>query len=324
MPTSPNLSEMITSTLRNRSKTLADNVSKNNALLSRLRDKGKVRPFGGGRSIVEELEYAENTTFRRYTGYEVLNIQPADVFTAAEYDIRQAAVVVSMSGLEMLQNSGEEAVIPLLEKRIENAERTLINNISTDIYSDGTSDNGKQIGGLQLLIADDPTSGTVGGISRASWSFWRNQKFDFSDNGLGAPSSSNIQTAMNRIYLACSRGNDAPDLVVADNAMFRHYWESLQAIQRVTSEKEANAGFTSLKYMNADVMFDGGIGGGAPANRMYFLNTNYIYFRPHKDRNFVPLEPDRFSINQDAMVKLVAFAGNLTMSNASVQGVLLP
>jgi hypothetical protein len=57
---------------------------------------------------------------------------------------------------------------------------------------------------------------------------------------------------------------------------------------------------------------------------MYFLNSNYIYFRPHKDRNFVPLEPDRFSVNQDAMVKLVAFAGNLTLSNASVQGVLIP
>ena len=324
MPVSPNLSEIMTTTLQNRSATLSDNVSKNNALLGRLREKGKVRPFTGGRNIVEELEYAENTTFRRYTGYEVLNIQPSDVFTAAEFDIRQAAVVVSVSGLEMLQNSGEEAIIPLVEKRIDNAERTLMNNISLDVYSDGTADNGKQIGGLQLLVADDPTTGTVGGINRASWSFWRNQVLDISNAGLGTPSTANIQTAMNRLYLACSRGNDSPDLIVADNTMFRLYWESLQAIQRVTSEKEANAGFNSIKYMNADVVFDGGLGGGAPANKMYFLNTNYIYFRPHKDRNFVPLEPDRFSVNQDAMVKLIAFAGNLTLSNASLQGVLIP
>lgn len=324
MPVSPNLSEIMTTTLQNRSLTLSDNVSKNNALLNRLREKGKVRPFSGGRNIIEELEYAENSTFRRYTGYEVLNIQPSDVFTAAEFDIRQAAVVVSISGLEMLQNSGEEAIIPLLEKRVDNAERTLMNNISLDVYSDGTADNGKQIGGLQLLVADDPTTGTVGGINRASWSFWRNQVLDISNAGLGTASTSNIQTAMNRLYLACSRGNDAPDLIVADNTMFRLYWESLQAIQRVTSDKEANAGFNTIKYMNADVVFDGGLGGGAPANKMYFLNTNYLYFRPHKDRNFVPLEPDRFSVNQDAMVKLMAFAGNLTMSNASLQGVLIP
>ncbi|MGD9650338.1 MAG: phage major capsid protein [Dongiaceae bacterium] len=324
MALNPGVSELITTTLRNRSGKLADNVSKNNALLGRLRAQNKVRTFGGGRSIMEELEYAENSTFRRYTGYEVLNIQPSDVFTAAEFDIKQAAVVVSMSGLEMLQNAGKEQIISLLEKRVDNAERTLMNNISLDIYSDGTADNGKQIGGLQLLVADSPATGTVGGINRASWSFWRNQVFDLSDNGLGAPTTSNIQTAMNRLYLACSRGNDSPDLIVADNNFFRLYWESLQAIQRVTSSDEANAGFNSLKYMNADVVFDGGIGGGAPANRMYFLNTKYIYFRPHKDRNFQPLEPDRFSMNQDAMVKLIAFAGNLTLSNASLQGVLLP
>ena len=76
-----------------------------------------------------------------------------------------------------------------------------------------------------------------------------------------------------------------------------------------------------------DVILDGGFqntgsSGGAPSNHMYFLNTNYIHFRPHKDRNMVPLEPDRFAVNQDAMVKLIAFAGNLTASNCSLQGVL--
>lgn len=46
------------------------------------------------------------------------------MFSAAEYPIRQAAVAVSISGLEELQNSGEEAIIDLLESRIMNAEDT--------------------------------------------------------------------------------------------------------------------------------------------------------------------------------------------------------
>ena len=53
-----------------------------------------------------------------------MNIAPSQVFTAAEYPIRQAAVAVSISGLEELQNSGEEAIIDLLESRIMNAEDT--------------------------------------------------------------------------------------------------------------------------------------------------------------------------------------------------------
>lgn len=319
---SPNLSEIVTTTLRNRSKKLADNVSKNTALLQRLNKKGNVKPVDGGRTIVQELEYAENSTYKRYSGYEFLNIQPSDVFTAAEFDWKQAAVAVSISGLEQLQNSGTEKVIDLLEARIKNAERTMMNNMSGDVYSDGAADGGKQIGGLQLLVADTPTTGTVGGIDRGTWTFWRNTSFDATTDGGAAATSANIQSYMNRVWLSVSRNTDRPDLIVADNNYFRLYWESLQAIQRITSSDMAEAGFNSLKFMDADVVFDGGYSGSAPTNHMYFLNTNYIFLRPHKDRNMVPLDPDRFSVNQDAMVKLVGWAGNLTASNLFLQGVL--
>jgi hypothetical protein len=318
---SPNLSEIITTTLRNRSGKLSNNVSKNNAILNRLSKRGNVKPFDGGRTIVQELEYAENSTYKRYSGYEALNISPSDVFTAAEFDIKQAAVAVSISGLEQLQNSGSERILDLLESRIKNAERTMQNNLSADMYSDGTADGGKQIGGLQSLVADTPTN-TVGGINRSTWTFWKNYTFDATTDGSAAATSSNIQSYMNRVWLAITRGTDRPDLIIADNAYYRLYWESLQAIQRVTSTDMAEAGFSSLKFMDADVVFDGGYGGNAPANHMYFLNTNYIFWRPHRDRNMVPLDPDRFSVNQDAMVKLIGVAGNMTASNCFLQGIL--
>jgi hypothetical protein len=84
--------------------------------------------------------------------------------------------------------------------------------------------------------------------------------------------------------------------------------------------------------MEADVVLDGGVynGGdiignwsGASANHMYFLNTKYIKFRPHKDRNFVPIGGERQAVNQDAVVKLYGWAGNLTCSNQYLQGVLI-
>ena len=118
------VTDIIATTIQSRSGEVADNFTNNNALLRRLKAKGNVKPFSGGRTIVQELEYANNTTYKRYSGYEVLNIQPSDVFTAAEFPIRQAAVAVSISGLEMLQNSGKEKMLDLLESRIGNAERT--------------------------------------------------------------------------------------------------------------------------------------------------------------------------------------------------------
>lgn len=321
---SSTMTEIVTTTLRNRTGKLADNVTENNALLNRLKKKGKVKTVSGGRTIVQELEYAENGTYKRYSGYETLNISPSDVFTAAEFDYKQAAVAVSISGLEMLQNSGPEAILDLLESRIQNAERTLVNNIAADCYSDGTSDGGKQIGGLQLLVDKTPSTGVVGGIDAGTTigSFWRNIAYD----GGGTATSTNIQSYMNALALQLVRGADKTDLIVADSNYYGKYLASLQTIQRITSEEMAGAGFTSLKYFgaggSADVVLDGGVGGACPASTMYFLNTNYIHFRPHADRNFTVLGDDRFATNQDAMVKLIGFAGNMTVSNRRLQGVM--
>lgn len=322
------LTEIVTTTLRNRTGALADDVTKNNALLNRLKKRGNVKTVSGGRTIVQEIAYAENGTYKRYSGYETLNISPSDVFTAAEFNYAQSAVAITMSGLEMLQNSGKEAIIDLLESRIENAETTLMNNIALDIYSDGSADGGRQIGGLALLVSTTPGTGVVGGIdpSTTAGAFWQNIAFSSVTNG-GAPmSAANAQSYMNRTALQLVRGRDYADLIVADGNYYRNYLESLQAIQRITDEGMAGIGFTSLKYYgagnSADVVLDGGYGGGAPTNTMYFLNTKYIFFRPHADRNFAPIGDERFAINQDAMVKIVGFAGNMTLSNRRLQAVL--
>lgn len=327
----PNLSEIITTTLRNRSGVLADNFQKNNALVKRLGEKGKIKPFRGGRTIVQELQYQENGNAGWYSGYDTISVAAADVFSAAEFDIKQLAVSVSISGLEMLQNTGKWAVTDLLESRIENAEGTLMNFLSTGVYSDGTGSGGKIVGGLQLLVADSPSTGTVGGINRASFPFWRNVSFDSTTDGGAAATSANIQSYMNRVYIQLVRGAHRPDLIVADNNYWRLYLESLQSIQRITEDKAGQAGFLKLKYMDADVVLDGGFAGvsgsgsagAATANHMYFLNTDYLFLRPHSERNMVPLDPgSRYSVNQDAIVKLIGWAGNLTVSNCSLQGVL--
>lgn len=320
---SPNIDEITTTTLRKRSKRLGDNVSKNTALLFRLNQKGKMKTVSGGRTILEELAYAENGTYKRYSGYEYLDITPSDVFSAAEFTLKQAACAVMISGLEELQNKGDSQVIDLLESRIENAEITMKNNISADIYSDGTADGGRQIGGLQLLVSDAGT-GTVGGINSSTWQFWKSQVYSFAAQaGAPTPSATTIQAAMNSLYLKLCRNRDKPDLIVADNTYYQYYWSSLQQIQRITNADLGQAGFDSLKFMGADVVPDGGLGGSAPSAHMYFLNTDYLYWRPHADRNFVPLNPDRYSTNQDAMVKLMAWAGNMTIKNRSLQGCIV-
>ena len=325
---SPNLSDIISTTIQSRSGVLADSVTKNNALLAKLKERGNVKPFSGGNVILQELMYNDTSTQNAssYSGYDVIDITPNSPISAAQYDMKQYAAAVSISGFEMLQNSGKEQIIDMLEGRIQVAEAQLMNQISAGVYSDGTGNGGKDITGLAAAVSITPTSGTYGGINRATWSFWQNVKFDATTDGSAAATAANIQSYMNRVAIQLVRGTDRPDMIVAGNDYYRFYLESLQSIQRITSESSAAAGFTSIKYMgaglNCDVFLDGGIGGQLATDRMYFLNTKYIFLRPHRDRNFVPIGGDRQSVNQDAIVKLIGWAGNLTCSGAQFNGVL--
>ncbi len=313
-----NFNDVLTVTLESRSRTLRDNVSKNNALLKRLKEKGNQRPITGGSKILEELEYGEGDMVW-YSGYDTISYSPKQLFTAAEYALKLCAVPVAISGEETLMNSGSEQMMDLLEKRINNAEKTLSNKIAKAIYSDGTGSSGKEIGGLALLVADDPTSGTVGGINRATSGneFWRNQSV------AAALSKDNITKEMSALYNKCTRGSDKPDLIVCDDALYAIYDSTLMDMQRFSDPKLADAGFVSLKFKGADVIYDGGQGGYCPANHMYFLNSNYIYLRTHKDRDMRVIGGERMAINQDAFYKIIGWAGNLTMSNAALQGVLI-
>ena len=309
-----NIGEIVATTLRNRQGELADNVTNHNALFLRLNKKGNIRPLDGGRTIVQELEYAENSTVAWYSGYETLNTTPQEVFDAAEYDWKQLAGTVSISGLEEVKNSGKEAIINLLDARISNLRKSLRNTASTAIYADGTGSSGKELGGLQLLIDDDPTaSATVGGINQNTYSFWRNQY-----SASAATSAGNVLSRMNTMWLSCIRGTDKPDFIAADNDMYTYFEASLQQNQRFTDASMAAAGFESLKYKTADVFYDD----QCPDKHMYFVNTDYLFLRPHKARQFVPLD-DRNSLNQDAKVIPVVWAGNMTCSNRSLQGVII-
>lgn len=326
------IDDIIATTIQSRNGVLADNLTNNNPLLDRLNKKGNVRPFSGGNVILEEIMYNDPSTDNSgsYSGYEAINISPDSPISAAQFSIKQYADSVSMSGLQMLQNSGKEQIIDLLEGRMKVSEARLLNRIQGDIWLDGTGNGGKNITGLAAAVPDVPTSGTYGGIDRATWSFWQSKKFSGVTDGGAAVSAANIQAYMTRLALQLVRGRDMADLIVADANYYNLYVNSLQAIQRVSSEGDAKgvgAGFVSLKFFgggtSADVVMAGGVGGTATANHMWFLNTDYLYLRPHKDRNFVPIGGERQAVNQDAIVRLYGWAGNLTCSGSQFQGVLI-
>lgn len=314
----PNISDIIATTIEFRSGDIADNILENNAGLAYIKANKKVKMVSGGSQLIEELNFAENANGVWYSGADLLPVSAQDVLSGASYTLSQLAVPVVVNGLEQLQNAGRERIIDLVDSRLNVAETTMVNLISRAVYSDGTAFGGKQMPGLNVLVPTSPTTGTVGGINRATYTFWQPQLVA---PGAGVITASNINTYMNDMWAKTQRGKSHPGVILADNAMWKLYEAYLQERTRFTGAETGALGFPTLKFMSADVVLDGGIGGNCPANTMFFLNLDYLYYRPHRDRNMVPLNPGRrYAFNQDVEAQILVFAGAFTLSGSKFHG----
>jgi hypothetical protein len=329
-PGSPLIQEFSTLasiTLRNIGKNVADNLTTHNALYNRMVGKGKQRTEDGGLSIVQILDYAANSTYQRFSGYDVLQVAASEILTSAEFQWRNIALNVTANGTELRQNSGDSAFKNLVKSKITNALRTGQNNFSGDLYSDGTLPN--QINGIQALVPDVNTSGTVGSINCATWPFWQTKLSKRSAPIQGGTittlDKSTIEACMRALYFSLTRNNDQPNLILTDANLFSIYEDSQVSLKRYMADDnggsfKGDGGFLTLKYKNCDVMFDGV--SNIPANHMYFLNTDYFNLVAHSSANWTQGEEVR-PYNMDAVVIPILWMGNLVISNRSLQGVFI-
>lgn len=315
--------EMVTTTRRHEGEKITDNVSAHNALLRRMKSKGGIKTFSGGYEIQVPLDYAENDTYQRYSGYDQLTTDASDVLTSAKFELQQVALHVTASGREVRLNMGsKERMFDLVEARKENARRTAANNFSIDIYSDGTLSN--QIGGLANIIQTDGT-GTVGGIVSGTYTFWKNKFKEMTGTDTAAsPSAANavqMKGDMNALWLSLNRGTDKPDLIVMTHDFYALFELGEQQLQRYSDSDLAKAGFATLKYKSADVVFDDNTNFGTTAEKAYFLNTDYLKLYQHREAQWT-MDDQKTPVNQDAIVVPMYWMGNLTTSQRSLQGVL--
>lgn len=319
--------ELVTTGIRAyvRGSDIADNVSKHNALYRALNAKGKIRTLDGGISIITPLDYAANSTYQRFAGYGTLNVNPVDVISAGEYQWKQAAVHVAVSGYELRVNTGSNRVIDLVKAKIKNAKRSAANGLAVDLYSDGTA--AYQINGLQAIIADTPTN-TVGGISGTTFAFWKNVVQSAAAPLQGGssitPSATTIGQLMRPAYYATTRGTDMPDLIVSSQDYYEFLENSQESLKQYVSSPGENTttvtgSLVSLRWKKADVVFEGD--GIIPLAHMYFINTDYLELVVHEAANWTEGERKQ-AFNQDAVVIPILWQGNLTCSCRLLQAVV--
>ncbi len=302
----PNFDQLLSTTLANYRNQLTDNVFTARPLTYFLMDKGRIRMLDGGTKIVEPLIYGTNSTVASYSGYDPISLTPQDGITAAEYDLKQYAASIAISGIEEAKNNGEAAIINLLEAKIMQAEESLREGFNQMFFSNGTGNSGKDWNGLGNLVEN---GNSVGGINGATSAYWNS----YEENTAGALTLLQMATAYNSV----SVGNDHPDMVLTTQTLYEKYESLLQPQLRYTDTKTADAGFQNLLFKAAPVTYDV----HCPAGTMFFLNSKYLTLVGHSSKWFAQTEFMRPE-DLDARYALIMCYGNFTVRNREKQGKL--
>jgi hypothetical protein len=294
-----------------------DNINNDYWLFDQLSKGEGFLGLSGGDFIAVNLEYALNSTVSSYSDTDQISTTRGDTFDRAEYQWKEYAGTAIISDLEADRNAGEGTVYPLLPAKLENLRASMRSTINTDLFSAGTGNSSKVIGGLQLIVPADPTTGTVGAIS-ASFTFWRSQQ------ALGTNTTSafdNLRAAMRSIYNLCSNGMaDAhPSFIATTRAVFEGFEGLLLANERFTDKSSAEGGFKNetLKYKGAKISYDV----ACPSGVMYFLNPRFLKLAYKKGSWFKMLDSIR-PANQTLTVYPVRTMCNLIATNRRRLGCL--
>ena len=299
---------LLSTTLANYRDQLTDNIFTARPLTNHLMENGRVRMLDGGTKIVEPLIYGQNDTVGSYAGYDSISLTAQEGISAAEFEWRQYAASIAISGIEEAKNNGEAAIVNLLEAKIMQAEESMRESFNQMFFADGTGNSGKDWNGLGNLV--DATT-AVGGIDpTATGNGWWGS---YEEGTAGALSLADMATAYNSV----SVGNDHPDMVLTTQALFEKYESLLQPQLRYTDAKTADAGFQNLLFKSAPVVYDV----HASAGTMFFINSKYLTLVGHSGKWFSQTEFVRPE-NLDAQYALIMCYGNLTVRNRAKQGKL--
>lgn len=301
-----NFDSILSTTLKNYTKTFEDNIFSGTGLTNWLVKNGSVK--NGGAKLVEPLMYGKNTTAASYALYDTILTTPQEGLTAAEYPWAQFAVSIAIAGLEEAENTGPAQVIDLLTAKIKQAEMSAIEAFDVMFFSDGTGNSSKDFLGLKALVG---ATGTVGGIlSTGAGNSWWQSAVDSTSEAL-------TLAKLSHVYNLATVGNDHPNGAFTTQTLFEKYESLLQPQLRFSDSKTADAGFENLLYKTIPVQWDV----YCDAGYFYLLNSKYLTLRKNAQK-WMTTTPFVRPTNQDARYAQILSYGQFVTSNRFRQGVL--
>jgi hypothetical protein len=320
------VSDIYATTWELREKKPADAVTDNIPLLWKMRKSGGIKTIPGGRFISENIRIAQNQYVQLIDPDEEIAMGYNNTLASFEFTPKIIVTPTVINELEQAQNQGESEFLDLLDERQEIADASTYNVMEAMLQGDGTTYGGKAFSGIRSFIVDSTGTGSIGGISRVTYSAIRNASVNFASVFGSATDSSNIESRLRYAKNLIVRGTDKPDLALLGTTYYNAGADSFSGKQRITVNKdmyEANFDNYVIEGMTA-VLANGKIFSGLShiaADRGYLLNTKTFKLKMYQGYNFQPLNK-RTSFNQLVDASLLLGIGNLTINNPGLNAVV--
>lgn len=268
-----------------------DNIHDDYFLQAHMKANGGFKSLDGGRDVRASLEYALNPNVGWVTETDQLPIGKPDTFDEANYNWKILAGTASFTEFERAINQGGGQKFDLLEARLENLRQTLFSFVNAMLFG---SASGNIPGGLADLVSTTPSTGTVGGINRASFTFWRNNQVTGTQT---STAFDNLRSSLGQAYDLASNGisGQYPDLVVTTQTVYRGYEKLLVANERILRESGSDKGVSGFKpktlmFRDVPIYWDNDCG-SALAYVLNFRNFRLAYPKGFWMKAFPGVDP---------------------------------
>ncbi len=296
-----NVTSLIATTLSTYGKSLGDNIHKAIPLFAWLALKKRVTEQGGA-TIVRSVVFGSNSTAAFYAADDVIDTTIQDNFTSAQFQWRQAAASIVVTGRIALQNAGRAQVIDYARAQIDNALASLKETIDIKLLT-GSTQVGNNITPLGAAVNNTGTYGDINGGTNSWWQSQVTTSGSFAARGL-----SDLRTAWDTVAVRMPAGG--PDLLMSDQTGYEAYEATLTPTVRYSDASIGDLGFQNLAYKQATWTWDPNMASG----NIYGLNSKALELVQHEDRLFT-LSKWVKPINQDLEGAQVFWAGELTSNN---------
>lgn len=255
---------------RSRQKLIMASI-KSNALMAWVFSNNRVEYENGGHDITNPLVVGRNPNVTSYQYYDPLPVAQTNEFDTVRYTWSRVAGSVIISDQEEDENRGESVIFKLMKAKMETLEESIKEKFSEYLYGAGA---GTDPLGLSALIPDDPTTGTLGEINRATESQWRTSAYDFAGN----LDEANIEEAFDDIIMDLTLKGDKPDIILCGRNTYRLYRAAVRDKTVLNLGEARNArrmvdlGFVGVAHQNIPMTYDEDCG----VNKCYFINSKYL------------------------------------------------